>query len=86
MILTKNISTLANFQLFSSHLVCIDGPISIKNLSKLTPFAGGALKFTTQISPLLNYYKKNTTATIQGPEMMRTLIGIGANRRNEKLM
>ena len=64
-------STLANFQLFSSHLVCIDGPIelnenefilgsvqiletlmifqaclftfasAIKNLSKLTPFAGG---------------------------------------------
>ena len=34
-------STLANFQLFSSHLVCIDGPIGHKNLSKLTSFGGG---------------------------------------------
>ena len=28
--------------------------LAIKNLSKRTPFAGGALKFATQISPLLN--------------------------------
>ena len=41
----QKISTLANFQLFSSHLVCIDGPVG-----------KGALKFATQIWPLLNCY------------------------------
>ena len=28
--------------------------LAFKNLSKLAPFAGGALKFATQILPLLN--------------------------------
>ena len=50
MILTKKFSTLANFQLSFSHLaVWPNWPL--KNLSKLAPFA---LKFATQITPLLN--------------------------------
>ena len=57
MILTKKISTLANFQLFSSHLVCIDGPIDPLKPVQTRTIHKGALRFATQISALLNLLK-----------------------------
>ena len=39
------LSTLANFQLFSSHLVCIDGPIGHQKPVQTAPFAGGPWNF-----------------------------------------
>ena len=47
-----------NFQLFSSHLVCIVGPIGHLKPVQSRTICRGALKFATQISYLLNYSGK----------------------------
>ena len=54
MILTKKFRHWPTFSSFPVTQFVQMSKLSIKNLSKLAPFTGGALRFATQISPLLN--------------------------------